>query len=247
MDLRSPVTNQHPEVEWATLMSRVVGIGCWLVGLAIFLAACVLREPWLFVAFGAWYLSLAVIVTAVAAVPRKRQRMLDHEWGRLVQELAIRDELTGLHNRRYFNTELEAQFAACREQAKPLTLAIVDLNDFKSINDTFGHAAGDVALRMAGQAILDASPSNATVARTGGDEFAIIMPDKARSEGEAVAQRIRDALEAANFVVKGRIGVRGRIRATVGVATLDRGHDPSTLLHEADASLYERKRAQRAA
>ncbi|MGE3074757.1 MAG: GGDEF domain-containing protein [Dehalococcoidia bacterium] len=247
MDIRSVPVGDHPEVEQAMRMSRIFGFGSWGVGLVIFGTACFFREPWLFAAFGAWYAAIAVIVSVVAQVPRKRQAILDKEWGRRFQELATRDELTGLHNRRYFNLELEEQFVTCKEQARPLTLALVDLNDFKSINDTFGHAAGDMALRIAGQAILDSSPGGATVARTGGDEFAIIMPNRSRADGEAVASRIRAALESVNFVVEGGGSGRGAIQATVGVATLSSGHDPSGLLQEADSSLYERKRTQRAA
>ncbi len=197
-------------------------------------------------AFGAWYLAIAAIVNVVAQIPRKRQALLDQEWGRRFQELAARDDLTGLHNRRYFNSELEDQYRTCKEAGRPLTIALVDLNDFKRINDTFGHAAGDMALRIAGQAILDASPAGATVARTGGDEFAIIMPDRTRADGEMVAGRIRSALEAANFVIEGAATGRGAIQATVGVATLTAGLDPSGLLQEADSSLYHRKRLQRA-
>ncbi|MGE0601062.1 MAG: GGDEF domain-containing protein [Dehalococcoidia bacterium] len=247
MDIRFVPVGDHPEVEQAMRMSRVFGFGSWAVGFGIFAMACYFRDPWLFAAFGAWYMALAVIVSVVAQVPRKRQAILDQEWGRRFQELAARDELTGLHNRRYFNLELEEQFVACREQARPLTIALVDLNHFKNINDTFGHAAGDMALRIAGQAILDSSPRGATVARTGGDEFAIIMPDRTSAEGEAVAARIRTALEAVNFAVEGATSGRGTIQATVGVATLGAGHDPSSLLQEADASLYERKRMHRAA
>lgn len=247
MDIRSATLEGHPEVERAKRISRLIGFGSWFVGFLIFGVACIVREPWLFAVFGAWYLAIVVLVAAVVVVPRKRQATLDQEWGRRFHELATRDDLTGLYNRRYFNSELEAQFLACRTDGRPLTLAMVDLNDFKRINDTFGHAAGDMALRIAAQAILGASPGNATVARTGGDEFAIIMPDRTRPEGDAVAIRIRSALDAATFVVDGADSGRGSIQATVGVATLGTGVDPSGLLQEADSSLYERKRQSRRA
>jgi diguanylate cyclase (GGDEF)-like protein len=247
MDIRTVPSQGHPEVEHAMRVARFVGFGSWVVGGVFFGAAALFREPWLFGAFAGWYLAMAAIVNVVAAVPRKRQAALDQEWGHRFQELAIRDDLTGLHNRRYFNSELEEQFHLCKQAGLPLTIALVDLNDFKSINDTFGHAAGDMALRIAGQAILDSSPRNATVARTGGDEFAVIMPDRSRAEGDAVAARIRLALEATNFVADGNAGGRGKIHATVGVATLGEGLDTRGLLQEADSSLYKRKRAQRAA
>jgi diguanylate cyclase (GGDEF)-like protein len=119
---------------------------------------------------------------------------------------------------------------------------MIDLDDFKSINDSFGHPTGDVALRIAGQAIVDVAPPGATVARTGGDEFAAIMPGVSREEAEQVAARIRYAVAAANFVVDSPPGGRGRIRATVGTATLGEDFDPGHLLQEADSALYAGKR-----
>ncbi|MBK8561698.1 GGDEF domain-containing protein [Candidatus Amarobacter glycogenicus] len=237
---------EHPAVERASQIARLIGFGCWLIGLVIFAAACLSGEPVLFAAFGAFYVSLAGIVGVTATVPRKRQAALDREWGRRFQELAIRDELTGLHNRRYFNSELESQFRRCQSDGAPLSIALVDLNDFKSINDTFGHAAGDVALRVAGRAILAAAPADATVARTGGDEFAILMPGKSRDEGEVIANAVRNALESARFMAD-LTQQHGQIRATVGIATLDAHAEPSALLHQADVALYSRKRAAKAA
>ena len=247
MDIRLPIAEAHPEVERAKRLAHLVGFGSWLVGAILFAVACWLREPVLFAVSLVWYILLAAIVAAVAAIPRKRQAELDQAWARSFRELAIRDDLTGLHNRRYFHSELDAQIRTCREQGRPLSIALIDLNDFKSINDSFGHAAGDLALRIAGQAILDASPPGATVARTGGDEFAVIMPGKSQAEGEAAAARIRSGIESANFVVDGAGGGRGRIHATVGVATLGNDADPGALLQEADTALYSGKRALRAA
>ncbi len=247
MDLRSPVAESYPEVERAARRARIVGFGAWLVGWAIFAAACWWSEPWLFVAFGAWYFMLAALITWVASIPRRRQRAMDQEWTRKFRDMAIHDDLTGLYNRRYFNAVLETQIAECRASRLPLTIALVDLNDFKSINDSFGHLAGDMALRIAGQAILDASPPNATVARTGGDEFAVIMPGKSATEAEAIASRIRYAVEASNFIVEGVRGGRGHIQAAVGVATLAELAGPEDLLQLADNALYSRKRELRQA
>ncbi len=247
MDIRSVTIREHHEVERATRYARIAGFGSWLVGWAILAAALMVRAPWLFALFAAWYFAIAAVIVVVAAIPRRSQRMLYEALNRQFQELAIRDDLTGLYNRRYFHSELEAQFQESRTNGRPLTVALVDLNDFKSINDTFGHAAGDMALRIAGHAIVESAPAGATVARTSGDEFAIIMPDKSRAEGESVAAQIRLALRAADYVVAKSEHVRGRIQATVGLATLGVGVDPSGLLQEADASLYQRKRAERAA
>lgn len=232
----------HPDVEWATKFAKVAGLGSWLIGWVLFGLAELLRQPWLSWSFAAWYLALAVIISTVVAVPRRRQAAIDRELSRRFRELSEHDDLTGLYNRRYFNGELERQLTACRAAATPLSIAMIDLDDFKSINDSFGHPTGDVALRIAGQAIVDVAPPGATVARTGGDEFAAIMPGVSRDEAEQVAARIRYAVAAANFVVDSPPGGRGRIRATVGTATLGEDFDPGHLLQEADSALYAGKR-----
>lgn len=247
MDLRSPIAETHPEVERAAKRARVIGFGAWGVGWVFLGAACWWREPWLFGAFALWYLVLAGLIAVVATIPRRRQRLLDQEWARKFREMAIRDELTGLYNRRYFNSVLETQIQECRASRVPLTVALVDLNDFKSINDSFGHPAGDMALRIAGQAILHMAPPNATVARTGGDEFAVIMPGKNGNEGEVIAVGMRNAIEGANFVISGPRGGQGRIRAAIGLATLGEVSEPGELLQLADTALYSRKRELRRA
>lgn len=233
---------RHPDVERATRLANAAGFGSWAVGWVLFGLACVLRESWLFWAFAGWYLALAVVVTSVSAIPMRRQAAIDRDLSRRFRELSEHDDLTGLYNRRYFNGELGRQIAACRDAGSPLSIAMIDLDNFKSINDSFGHPTGDTALRIAGQAIVDVAPHGATVARTGGDEFAAIMPGVSRDEAEQVALRIRQAVEAANFVVDGPLGGRGRIRATVGMATLGEDFDPGHLLQEADSALYRGKR-----
>ncbi|MEO8540107.1 MAG: GGDEF domain-containing protein [bacterium] len=240
-------TAKHPDVARATRMAKFVGFGSWVVGWGLFGVACWFREAWLFGVFAAWYLVMAGLVSAVAAIPRELQSRLDRDLGRRFQELSEHDDLTGLFNRRYFNAELEAQISACQRNSAPLSIGLIDLDDFKSINDSFGHPAGDMALRIAGQAIVDVSPAGATVARTGGDEFAVIMPGVQRDAADHVAVRIRQAIEAANFVVDSNVGGRGRIRATVGMATLGDNEDPGQLLQEADSALYAGKRAAQAA
>ncbi len=242
LDINDPIA-RHPEVQRATLLARIAGLSAWFIGLCIFAAASVTRETWLFVVFAGWYVVIAGVAVVVAAVPRRRQAVLDQEWARRFHELAIRDELTGLYNRRYFNAELQSQIAACRGAGEPLSIALVDLDDFKSINDTFGHAAGDMALRVAAEALLAAAPPRATVARTGGDEFAVILPQFSIAQAEPVAARMRAALAAASFVVNGVTAVPGRVRAAVGLATMGPSANPDHLLNQADTALYAMKRA----
>ena len=225
----------------ATRRARVLGLGAWSVGAAVFGLACVERSPFLFATFAAWYVLLAGIVFYVVVASRRSQVALARENAIRFRELAIRDELTGLYNRRYFTAELETAVASSLDGGEPLSLAMIDLDGFKTINDSFGHAAGDEALRATAAAILQAAPGDATAARIGGDEFAVILPRCVPGEAAALAGRIRAAL--------GRAELRhaARLQATIGVASLTASHDAGTLLREADSALYAGKRLGKAA
>ena len=225
--------------------ARVFGLGAWLAGAALFAAACLVRSPLLFFAFGAWYVVLAVIVYATVVAARRSQVELARETARRFRDLAIRDELTGLYNRRYFTSELEREVGACAAGSSALSLAVIDLDGFKAVNDTLGHAGGDVALQMVGRAIVESCPPGATAARIGGDEFAVLLPGHSRREATRVSAAIRAALRASGLVFGEEQVVE--IRATIGVATLQPGRDGGALLREADAALYAGKRALRAA
>jgi diguanylate cyclase (GGDEF)-like protein len=242
MDLRSPIAEPNPTVERAVFYSRVSGLAVWAVGWALFgIAWATHADGWL-VVFAAWYLAMAVIVLIVSTIPRVRQREADQAWAARFHELAIHDDLTGLYNRRFFAHELDRRIAECRDSGEPLTIALIDLNDFKSINDSFGHAAGDLALQLAGNSIVEAAGSNAVVARTGGDEFAVILPGHTLTEGTIMADALRVALETSSYAFNVSQGGQGWIRAAVGLATLNEFSEAQQLLHQADSALYATKR-----
>src|SRR6185295_4728421 len=199
MDLRSPIAEPNPAVERAVLYSRIAGFAAWAVGLAVFAAAWRTRADGWFVAFAGCYVAMAAIVVVVSKIPRVRQREADLAWAARYHELAIHDDLTGLFNRRFFTHELDMRIAESRVSGQPLTIALIDLNDFKSINDSFGHAAGDLALQLAGQSIVAAAGAEAVVARTGGDEFAVILPGHTLIEGTIMADGLRVALETSSY------------------------------------------------
>jgi len=112
-----------------------------------------------------------------------------------LRELAIRDELTGLYNHRYFQDQLEVEITRCQRYGHSLSLLLLDLDFFKKVNDTYGHPAGDHVLREVGTSLSNLVRTNDTVARYGGEEFAIILPETQTTGGKVLAQRVRRGIE----------------------------------------------------
>lgn len=156
------------------------------------------------------------------------------------QEAAFTDHLTGLANRRRFERQLEREVARTERYGHPFCLVLVDIDNFKGINDAHGHDAGDEALRLVANAIQSDTRGIDTGARIGGDEFAVILPETNLERGLEVAERLRasvSALELPSAV---------RLAASLGVAELPScavGGD--ALRASADAALYEAKRGGR--
>lgn len=216
--------------------SRIVCLGFALAVILVELRAWTTGSAAWHTAFLVGFVLLCVLTTLVAQIPRRVQRKRDRDWATRLHELAIRDELTGLYNRRHFNASLE--LAARAEDS--VTVAVVDLDGFKRINDTLGHAAGDLALRVAAAALRNAAPEG-LVARVGGDEFAVIMWDLAPGEEHALARGLTHALAVAPFVVSEEAGIR--LSGSVGVARPQPGMDPEAIIQEADRALYRAKDA----
>jgi len=158
---------------------------------------------------------------------------------RRLRELAECDTLTGLANRRFFHQRLTAE---CRERL-PFAILFIDLDRFKQVNDTLGHAAGDELLRMVAERLRREVRSSDLVARFGGDEFAILQqPGPTSADARALAERINQVI-AEPFEID---GAEVRIGASVGVRlSIHREEDPERVLHDADEALYQVKRNQR--
>jgi diguanylate cyclase (GGDEF)-like protein len=152
---------------------------------------------------------------------------------------AMHDALTGLPNRVLLHDRLERMLARPDE---PLVLMIVDLDDFKAVNDTLGHAYGDRLLQEVGGRLGGVLRPDDTLARLGGDEFAVLLPRLSLEEGERLAERLVGALDDA-FMLDGMVL---HVRASVGLAHHpEHGSDPDDLLRRADIALYCAKSSQR--
>ena len=165
----------------------------------------------------------------------------------LAQELrrqATTDELTGLPNRRSFMARLESEFQRTRRNAAIRSgVAALDLDHFKRVNDTWGHAAGDAVLRHAARVIGSAVRGADLFGRTGGEEFSLLLPDTDPVEGAALAERLRVALRASPACYA---GVEIPVTVSIGLTTIDPA-DASVdeVLARADAALYDAKQAGR--
>ena len=157
-----------------------------------------------------------------------------------IMDLAYRDTLTGLPNRAKFNERLEAELVAATDVDLPVGVLLMDLDNFKYVNDTLGHSIGDLLLREVATRLRAAVTAvNAIVARLGGDEFAVLLPGCNAGEARHVARTILIALE----VPMRFEGHAVDVRASIGVAAYpDHGLERSTLMRHADVAMYAAKR-----
>jgi diguanylate cyclase (GGDEF)-like protein len=156
-----------------------------------------------------------------------------------LEDLSFKDALTGVYNRRYFGVRIEEEAKRHSRFGEPLSLVLLDLDRFKSINDRLGHRAGDDTLREAAQLIVTNSRSFSVVTRYGGDEFAVLLVNTPKAGAIKYAQRIKDVIERHGFQ-------HGPLTVSVGIAALPEDVTNSDdLMPAADRALYVAKRQGR--
>ncbi|WP_201218657.1 EAL domain-containing protein [Halochromatium roseum] len=154
---------------------------------------------------------------------------------------ALHDSLTGLPNRAYFRDALLQQIERCWTDGRLFGVALLDIDHFKTINDTLGHDQGDLLLCAVAQRLGDSLPPTALIARLGGDEFALLLPQSDASEALRQAQGLIEQLRQRIDVDDGNFSITGSLGLTIG----DQHADPSELLKQADLALYRAKEAGR--
>ena len=152
---------------------------------------------------------------------------------------AKHDALTGLANREGLTDAVAASLEAAHRDGKDLAVLFLDLDDFKTVNDTFGHAAGDRLLKLAADRLRCALRATDVAARIGGDEFVVLAEGLTREQAAKLGQKLTDAITAAYDLGD---GVLAEIGMSVGIAMVpEHGADAEALLAVADAALYEAK------
>jgi diguanylate cyclase len=172
----------------------------------------------------------------VAALERRLETVLRE---------AHTDALTGISNRRAFDAALHTLAGEAMNSGQPLFLLLLDLDRFKTINDTWGHPVGDAVLRRIGTTLCDNLGEGALAARFGGEEFAVILTATTPSKAVEVAERLRAAVAGQTFSIRSTGRTLGQITVSVGVAAYKVGESLTCLLDRADAALYRAKQEGR--
>jgi diguanylate cyclase len=163
----------------------------------------------------------------------------------VAEETGMRDSLTSLWNRRAFDKMLALQVESAPKKNSPLSIILADIDHFKRINDNFGHLIGDEILRLVASTISKNVKGRDFIARFGGEEFAIILPQTSLENAIKLAMQIKQQLEIQKWVVSKRNEVVGTITASFGISQLQPGENRSGFLGRADKKLYEAKEAGR--
>jgi len=150
------------------------------------------------------------------------------------------DALTGLLNRRALDTELERECTRAGRYTRPLALALLDIDNFKQINDRHSHATGDAVLVAVAQCFRDARRQSDVVARLGGEEMVMLFPETTVEQALLVCEALRGRMNAVDWAA---LGVPVRVTASIGIATFRVGDTGSTLLQRADSAMYVAKRS----
>ena len=233
---------------FAILLLRTIGAGQLFCAVALVLIGPdIMSRPTLTASLLAIVCSSAIYGLAMANHQRNTQIVLERAYSGHLEELsqrlrnmAYRDAVTGLYNHRYFREQLTHEVERSGRYAQPLSLILMDMNNFKEINDRYGHFMGDRFLGLVGEVIAKQIRSSDVGARYGGDEFVIILPSTTREEAQSTGEKLVAAV--ANCAAMTATGENVQLGISFGVATCPfDAKTPSELIERADSLLYESK------
>lgn len=173
---------------------------------------------------------------------------IDREYHAQIHRLISHDDLTGLLSSRSFFSELRREAARAKSESRPFCVLMMDVDHFKSVNDSYGHLTGSKTLEELGACIIGSLRSGDVAARFGGEEFAAFLLDAEMAQAFVAAERIRSAIEAAPFSVLrgGKVFGEHHVTISIGIASFpDDSSDPIELVEMADTALYRAKREGR--
>jgi len=160
------------------------------------------------------------------------------------EHYATMDGLTGLNNRRWLNDTLSVQVSRSSAGGSPLSVIMADVDHFKKFNDVYGHAAGDLVLVTMGQMLRELFRSTDLVARFGGEEFTVILPDTKREDAQILAERVRLAISEKAIIMPDQTNLPA-VTISLGIAELEKSQTDEQLLEAADKALYRAKNGGR--
>jgi len=181
-------------------------------------------------------LSLAMGMLSLIQLSIQKKQIESH------QSQAHTDVLTGLANRRSFDIELARRLAQRQRQGTSLSLILIDLDHFKTINDTCGHHVGDEALQFVSKTLSDVAPPAAMIARIGGDEFAVILSGETLPYATRIGERFRAAVAARSIKIDGK---EHQFTLSIGISEAQADDDPALCVKRSDSALYSAKGAGR--
>jgi diguanylate cyclase (GGDEF)-like protein len=171
------------------------------------------------------------------------ERDPEHAYYETIYDLVTRDGLTEIYNKRKYEEEVAREFARAKRHKRPLALIMFDIDDFKQINDSYGHLCGDFILKQVTGLARELLRPEQIFARVGGDEFVILTPETDAASGEVLARKLCERVSSLDYTYCDFVV---RVTCSFGVAELRRGmKDPNDLYHAADQALISAKRAGR--